>query len=154
MTQTMLPFAAHQAAARVAVPSDYAFDRLSDARFVGRWALGSMGLAAVGEGVFRGRSLFDGSDAFVEIKPERALGLIDFHVGTRKLRRPRIFMRVTPGPVLGIGGGECLVTLHALRAGDASDEVWARTCLTHEAEILLIKAQLEAAWAARTEAGA
>jgi len=154
MTQTMLPSVAHQAAARVAVPSDFAFEQLSDAGFVGRWALGSMGLEPIGEGVFRGRSLFDGSEAFVEIRAEPALGLIDFHVGTEKARQPRIFMRLTPGPVLGMGAGECLVTLHALRAGDAPDDRWARTCLTHEAEILLIKAQLEAAWAARTEAGA
>jgi len=147
MTQTTLPSVAHQAAARVAVPSGFAFDRLSEAGFVGRWALGSMGLTDVGEGVFRGHSLFDGSAAFVEIKPEPALGLIDFHVGSQKARRPRIFIRVTPGPVLGMGAGECLVTLHALRAVDAPDETWARTCLTHEAEILLIKAQLETAFA-------
>ncbi|MCC5969224.1 MAG: hypothetical protein JJU15_04695 [Pararhodobacter sp.] len=147
MTQTTLPSLAHQAAAHVDVPSDYAFDRLSEAGFVGQWSLGSMGLEAVGDGVFRGRSLFDGSAAFVEIRAERALGLIDFHVGTAQARCPRIFIRVTPGPVLGIGAHACLVTLHALRAGDATDEGWARTCLTHEAEILLIKAQLETAWA-------
>lgn len=149
MTQTVLPSVAHQAAARVAVPSDFAFDRLSDAGFIGCWALGSMGLEADGAGVYRGRSLFDGSEAFVEIRAERDQGLIDFHVGTRQVRQPRIFMRVTPGLVLGMAGGECLVTLHALRAADAPDERWARTCLTHEAEILLIQAQLEAAWAQR-----
>lgn len=113
-----------------------------------------MGLEAVGDGVFRGCSLFDASEAYVEIRPEPALGLIDFHVGTREVRRPRIFIRITPGPVLGMGAGECLVTLHALRAGDAPDANWARTCLTHEAEILLIKAQLETACAQHTEGGA
>lgn len=151
MIQTVLPSVAHQAAARVAVPSDFAFDRLSDAGFVGRWALGSMGLEADGAGVFRGRSLFDGSEAFVEIRAERGLGLIDFHVGTLQARQPRIFLRVTPGRVLGMDGGECLVTLHAMRAADAPEARWVRTCLTHEAEILLIQAQLEAAWSQRTE---
>lgn len=147
MTQSLLPSVAHQAASRVAVPAGFAFDRLSDAGFVGQWALGSMGLEPVGDGVFRGCSLFDGSAAFVEVRADRALGLIDFHVGTEQVRRPRIFIRVTPGAVLGLDEDACLVTLHALRAADAPDDRWARTCLTHEAEILLIKAQLETAFA-------
>ncbi len=154
MPQTTLPSVAHQAAARVAVPSDFAFDRLSDAGFVGRWALGSMGLEPVGAGVFRGCSLFDGSEAYVEIRAERALGLIDFHVGTKQVRRARIFIRVTPGSVLGMDAGECLVTMHALRAADAPDTGWARTCLSHEAEIMLIQAQLETDWSQRAGGGA
>lgn len=154
MSQTLMPSVAHQAAARVAVPSDFAFERLSDASFVGRWALGSMGLEAVGGGVFRGHSLFDDSAAYVEIRAEQALGLIDFHVGTQQARLPRIFIRVTPGAVLGLGSDGCLITLHALRAGDAADARWARTCLTHETEILLIGAQLESAWAQRAGADA
>lgn len=152
MTQAMLPSVAHQAATRVAVPAGFALDRLTDAAFVGRWALGSMGLESVDAGVFKGRSLFDGGEAFVEIRAERALGLIDFHVGTPQLRRPRIFIRVTPGEVLGLPDSECLVTLHALRAADAPDERWARTCITHETEILLIKEQLESALSAEGRA--
>lgn len=142
-----LPDPAHMVAALVAVPADFAFDRLAAADFVGGWSLGSMGLAPVAPGVFRGVSLFDGSPAHVDLRPAPELGLIDYGVGTAERRVPRIFARVTPGEVLGHPPGTCLVTLVALRAAGADPERWARTCTAHETEILLIKAQLERAWA-------
>ncbi|MCR9148857.1 MAG: hypothetical protein NXH83_01670 [Rhodobacteraceae bacterium] len=142
------PEAAHTAAALVQTPARFAFGRLSAAEFVGGWSLGSMGLQPVGPAVFKGRSLFDGSEAFVEIRPNPELGLIDFSVGSAERRDPRIFIRVTPGEVIARDTACCLVSLHALRSGGATPEAWARTCVTHEAEILLIKAQLEAAYGA------
>lgn len=145
----ILPDTAHLASALVGVPARLAFARLSDPAFVGGWALGSMGLAEVAPRIFRGTSMFDGSAAHVEIRPVPELGLIDFAVGTLERRSPRIFIRVTPGADLGHGPETCLVTLHALRAATTAPEVWARTCICHEAEILLIKAQLE-----RTATGA
>ena len=141
------PDHAHIASALVGVPAEFAFGRLADAAFVGGWSLGSMGLTEVAAGVYRGVSMFDGSLAHVDIRPQPALGLIDFGVGTAEMRVPRIFIRVTPGPVLGHGAGECLVTMTALRAAGSGAETWARTCSTHETEILLIRAQLEAAFA-------
>lgn len=140
---------AHLAAAQVNVPAEFAFAQLSSPAFVGGWALGSMGLKAVGDGVFRGESLFDGSAAHVEFLPEQSLGLVDFAVGTAEARSPRIFLRVTPGSVLGHPHSTCLVTLHALRSAAATDERWAQTRTVHETEILLIKAQLERAFGAQ-----
>lgn len=142
------PEHAHLASALVRVPADFALGRLADAAFVGGWSLGSMGLREVAPGVYRGVSMFDGSAAHVDIRAQGALGLIDYGVGTAEARMPRIFIRVTPGVVLGHGAGECLVTLTALRAAGSEADRWARTCTTHETEILLIKAQLESAWAA------
>lgn len=140
---------AHQTAALVGVPAGFALARLADAEFVGRWALGSMDLQPAGaEGVFRGRSLFDGSTAHVAIEVHPALGLIDYHVGTEAARSPRIMIRVAPASVAGLGDDQCLVTLFAWRNLAADADRWARTCTTHEAEILLIKAQLETAHAA------
>ena len=140
---------AHAVSARAAVPAEFAFARLSEAEFIGGWSLGSMGLAPVGGGVFRGVSLFDGSEAFVEILPQPGLGLIDFAVGTRAARSPRIAIRVADGGPLRHGDGVCIVTLSALRAATSDDERWQKTCTTHETEILLIKAQLETAWGSR-----
>lgn len=141
------PDHAHIASALVSVPAGFAFGRLADAAFVGGWSLGSMGLTEVAAGVYRGVSMFDGSEAHVDIRPQPGLGLIDFGVGTAEVRVPRIFIRVTPGETLGHGAGTCLVTMTALRAADTPDDRWARTCTTHETEILLIKAQLETAYA-------
>jgi hypothetical protein len=142
-----LPDHAHTTAALVSVPAGFALAQLADARFVGGWSLGSMHLAEVAPGVYRGISMFDGSAAHVDIRPRPDLGLIDFGVGTLESRMPRIFIRVTPGDVLGHGDGACLLTLTALRAAGADPARWSRTCNTHEAEILLIKAQLETAFA-------
>lgn len=136
----------HVAAAEVAVPADYAFDRLSDAAFVGGWSLGSMGLVPHDGDVFVGTSLFDRSQAFVEIHPVQKLGLIDYSVGSAKHREPRIYIRITDAGTLGWKAGRSIVALHAIRGGAAAPERWAQTCTAHETEILLIKAQLERAF--------
>lgn len=141
------PDHAHLAAAWVQVPADFAFARLATAEFVGRWSLGSMNLTRVAPDIYRGDSLFDGGIAHIDLRPQPDLGLIDFGVGTLEHRVPRIAIRVSAGPLLGQTDGTCLVTMTALRPAGASAERWARTCTTHETEILLIKAQLETAFA-------
>ncbi|MCC6008681.1 MAG: hypothetical protein JJU40_13525 [Rhodobacteraceae bacterium] len=143
-----VPEHAHMAAALVDVPADFALDRLASAAFVGGWSLGSLGLTEAGPGLYRGTSLFDGTEMLVDIRPAPAHGLIDYGVGNAETRSPRIFIRVTPGPVVGRAETVCLITLHALRSAEATTERWARTCIAHEAEILLIKGQLEQALSA------
>ncbi len=134
----------HVAATWVSVGADAALSRLADPLFVGRWALGAMGLRPSDEpqiGV--GHSLFDGARILVRIVANAELRLIDYHVGRRKPLQPRIFIRVVDGRALGGDAGSCLVVMAAMRAADATDEGWIRTCKSHEVEILLIKARLE-----------
>ncbi|MCC5988162.1 MAG: hypothetical protein JJT95_10810 [Pararhodobacter sp.] len=139
---------AHQAAAHVAVPARFALERLADPGFVGGWALGSMNLSRLGDSsVYRGHSLFDGSEAFVEFQPHPGTGLIDYHVGTQEARSPRVSIRVVPGNVVGLDDGRCLVVLMAWRVHSTPYERWNRTCRAHEAEILILKGQLESALA-------
>lgn len=145
------PAHAHMTSIPVSVPSDFALSRLSCAEFVGGWALGSMRLQPVAPGVWRGWSLFDGSEAHVEILVRAELGIIDYAIGCAERRSPRVFIRVTPGVVLGFEPDCCLVALQAMRSAAANDASWARTCAAHEAEILLIKAQLERAFAGSVE---
>lgn len=134
---------AHQAARWVGVPARTAFRHLADPAFVGGWALGCLGLEPTGaDDVFEGRSLFDGSRARVRIAAHEALGLIDYFVGGEVLR-PRIMIRVVDGASIGGPDGTCLVAMSAYRVPDTPAETWSRTCISHEAEILLIKAQLE-----------
>lgn len=142
-----IPDLAHMAATLVSVPAPFAQEKLASAQFVGGWSLGSMDLQSSAPNVFRGRSLFDDSEAYVEIRPVPASGLIDYAVGQADKRYPRIFIRITPGTHLGYGDDCCLVTLHAMRSAEANDQRWARTCISHEAEILLIQAQLQRAYA-------
>jgi len=135
---------AHLASVRIEVPAATAFAALSDGRRLGRWALGSMDLVPADEpGLWTGKSLFDGSVVAVEIRPHPDLGLIDFHLGPAGARVPRVSIRVTPGPDWGLPADSCLVAMTTWRAGWMDDERWARTCKTHELEVLLFKAQIE-----------
>ncbi len=135
----------HVASAVIDAPEDVAFEHLADAKQLGRWALGCMDLQPTDDpAVFRGRSLFDGSPAFVEIDAKPADGLIDYHVGSSTARAPRIFIRVAPAALCGLPATQCTVALIAWRTADMSAERWRQLCTTHEAEALILKAQIEA----------
>ena len=138
---------AHLASARVNVPANYAIKEATRPESLGRWALGSMDLRPTEKtGVFRGTSLFDCSESLVEIVPNLEQWLVDYRVGPEGARLPVVSIRVFPAESLGGSGEACLVALLAWRGWQVSDERWARTCTTHETEILLLKAQLEASW--------
>ncbi len=144
---------AHLASVSIDAPFDTVFDALADGHRLGRWALGSMDLQPLAEaGLWRGTSLFDGTTAEVEIRPHRALGLIDFHLGPAGARVPRVSIRVTRGADWGQPEGTAMVAMTTWRAAWMDDARWARTCKTHELEVLLFKAQIETAFsAARTK---
>ncbi|MDX5349730.1 MAG: SRPBCC family protein [Paracoccaceae bacterium] len=142
---------AHLAATRSDAPAAFAFAHLSDGRKLGRWTLGSMDLEPAGEpGLWRGTSLFDGAEALVEIRPEPRLGLIDFHLGPAGARVPRVSIRVTPGPDWGLPETACLAAMTTWRAGWMDEARWERTRKSHELEVLLFRAQIEADWKAAT----
>lgn len=139
---------AHTASATIAVPADRAFAALTSAEEVGRWALGSTDLQATEQSsVYRGVSLFDGSTTHVEIRGYPDLGLIDYYVGDARMRVPRITIRIASDEVSGVGPEHCLVAMTAWRGVGTPESDWMRTCALHEAEILLMKAQMEAAYA-------
>jgi hypothetical protein len=70
--------------------------------------------------------------------------VIDYLVGSRPDDLlPRISARVVPGPGTARPDGVCLVTLTAWRAAGMDDARWRQLIAAHEAEILLIKGQLE-----------
>ncbi len=133
----------HSATCRVGVRADEAFAFLADPAALSRWSLGCMDLVDLGDGVYTGRSLFDGGQGWLSIDADPRRLLVDYHVGTRERREPRISARVVPGPVCGWDETACLVTLTAWRSASMSDERWSRLCASHEAEIWLIRSQIE-----------
>ena len=136
---------AHLAAQSVAAPFDTVFDFMADPLRLGRWSLGCFGIAADPEsGLYIGTSLYDGALGWVRIIPDRASGLIDYHVGVPEGLSPRIFCRVTAGGPLDYAPDSTLVTLIAWRAAAMSEDRWLRLQAAHEAEIWLIKEQIEA----------
>ncbi len=137
---------AHLAAQIVAAPFDAVFDYMADPLKLGRWSLGCFGIAADPEsGLYTGTSLYDGARGWVRIRADRASGLIDYHVGVPERLAPRIFCRVAAGEPLDYQPEMTLLTLLAWRAAAMSEERWQRLQAAHEAEIWLIKEQIESA---------
>jgi hypothetical protein len=134
---------AHAATCLVQVAAITAYEFLADPAALSRWSLGCMDLVEVGNGIYTGRSLFDGGHGWLSIDGDPSRLLIDYHVGTLEKRDPRISVRIIPGPVCGFGQDACYVTLIAWRTASMSDERWQRLCASHDAEIWLIKSQVE-----------
>ena len=78
----------------------------------------------------------------IDARPD--LMLVDYHLGAPGNLQPRISARVVPAAVCGLPEGTCYATLTAWRDAGMTDPRWQRLCATHEAEIWLIKAQIEA----------
>lgn len=136
---------AHVVTQKVDAPAPRAFDFLRDPVLLGRWSLGCFGTFPVGSnGLYAGRSLFDGSEGWFRIEANPESLTVDYLVGPQDALRRRISARVVPGLELGYAPGICLVTLTAWRSAGMEDERWLRLCASHEAEIFLIKGQIEA----------
>ncbi|MBI2157943.1 MAG: hypothetical protein HYU26_13725 [Candidatus Rokubacteria bacterium] len=133
----------HRVTAECAVPAARAFGFLVDGAMLGRWALGCWQTEARGEGLFVGRSLFDGGEVWVRPVGDERLLTVDYHVGASPdALLPRIMARVVPGPVAGRRADTCLVSLLAWRGREMDDTRWHRLVACHEVEILLIQALL------------
>ena len=98
----------------------------------------------IGEQLFRGTSLFDGSETFVRISADESLLLVDYAVGPSLDQMPRVnSARIVPGPLLGHPADSCVVTLMKWRTAGQSDALWERGCVTFDTEIHMIKGRLE-----------
>jgi hypothetical protein len=135
---------AHACTALVEVDAKTAFAFLADPKALGGWALGCWDAKVDGAGRFHGRSLFSGEKTWGRLDADPARLLVDYLVGSRPGDLvPRISARVVPGPVAGRPEDVCLITLTAWRATGMDDTRWRQLVAAHEAEILLIKGQLE-----------
>jgi len=133
----------HCVTAECAVPARRAYAFLSDGLAVGRWALGSFAARRVGPNLFRGRSLFDGTQVLYRPVGDAARLIVDYHVGaTPRALVPRVMARVVPGEATGRAKGSCLVTLVAWRDASMSQARWERLVACHEVEIRLVQALL------------
>lgn len=139
------PGLGHSVSALIEAPAKHAFAFLADGAALGRWALGCFDTRKdEATGLYRGRSLFDGSEGFLRIDARPDLLLIDYHIGAPDNLLPRISARVVPHTVCGLPEDTCYATLTAWRDAGMSDARWQRLCATHEAEIWLVKSQIEA----------
>jgi hypothetical protein len=134
----------HGATTVVNVPAADAFSYLSDGLKQSEWALGSLQRQRIGDGLFRGTSMFDGSEAFVRIVSDARWLVVDYSVGTSLDEMPRVnSARIVPGPELGYPESCCVVTLMKWRTPAQTDDQWHRLCATFDTEIYMIKGRLE-----------
>jgi hypothetical protein len=135
---------AHACTTLVEVDAETAFAFLADPKALGGWALGCWDASVDPAGRLYGVSLFSGEETWGRVEADPARLVIDYLVGSRPDElSPRISARVVPGPVTGRPDGVCLVTLTAWRGASMDDARWRQLVAAHEAEILLIKGQLE-----------
>lgn len=142
------PDLCHCVATRLAVPAGFAFAFLADPLRLGRWSLGCMETEATATpGVYTGVSLFDGSRGCFAVDADPERGLIDYRVGPADRLVRRISARVVAGADAGLTDAACLAILTAWRVQGMEDSRWQRLSAAHEAEIWLIKEQVETAFA-------
>lgn len=117
---------------------------LADVTKLGSWALGCWNAQPIGEHAVQGTSLFDGETSVVRISAKPDL-IVDYVVeDVEESKGPRVSARVVPGAVVGLPETHCLVTLVAWRTLNMSDDRWARLTASHDVEVLLVKAGVEA----------
>jgi hypothetical protein len=134
----------HSASVEVNVPAETAFAYMSDGIRQGEWTLGSWNRRALGDNLFVGTSLFDGSETYVRIESDPELLLVDYHVGPAPdSLRPVNSARIVPGPSLGRAEGTCIVTLQRWRPADETDELWTQRGQAFNTEMFMIKGRLE-----------
>jgi hypothetical protein len=134
----------HMVTRHVLAPRERAFTYLIDPIKLGRWSLGCFQTFLDDQsGVYSGKSLFDGSQGWFKIDPEPSRMLIDYWVGLPEKLAHRISVRVIDGFSVAYDGDTCLVMMMAWRPASMGQERWERLCASHEAEIWLIKEQIE-----------
>jgi hypothetical protein len=133
----------HGVSVEVAVSAQVAFEYLADPHMVGRWALGCFNSQPTDiSGLYQGKSLFDGTKAWFRIDSDPMRLIIDYYVGDADRQLPRISSRIVPGPHYGRNADHCIITMDAWRPVDMTDNRWLQLCAAHDAEILIIRAQL------------
>jgi hypothetical protein len=134
----------HTASVEVEVPAAVAFEYMADGIRQGEWTLGSWNRVALSDNLFKGTSLYDGSETYVRIVPNRDLLIVDYHIGkSAENLRPINSARIIDGPSIGRDEGACIVTLMRWRPGGESDAEAARRSVGFNAEMFMIKGRLE-----------
>ena len=138
----MIP--AHFTARICKATDEAALAHLATPAGMARWNLGLADCHETADGLVTGVSRFDGSRGFARVVRLAGLDAVDYHVGPAPDRLvPRIHARVIEGASLGHGAGTILVMLLAWRPESMDEGRWQRLVAAHEAEIELIRAQLE-----------
>ncbi len=135
----------HTATIFVEAEPEKAFEFMADGVKGGKWAIGSWDRREVGDNLFAGTSLYDGTEIFVSVYGDRERLIVDYGAGTDPQDLPvRTMARIIPGPTVGRAEGTCMVSLVSWRLDRMDDDRWRRLCVSHETEMYIIKGLIEA----------
>lgn len=137
------PFA-HSASIEVGVASRTAFDFMASGSMQTYWTLGSWDRVDLGDGLFSGVSLWDGSTLYVRPEPHPELLIVDYWVGADREAMLKVnSARVRGLEELGGPADRCVITLNSWRSAKATDAAWERGAHVYKTEMHLVKGRLE-----------
>jgi hypothetical protein len=131
------------------VSAGQAFDFMADGAALGGWALGCFNTARIDDlDTVLGVDLATGAETFVRPVVHRDQRIIVYEVAYGEKvdlndMTPWIWAIVHPGNRFGFAPDSCVISMIAWRLAGMSDNDWEGVCAYHDAEILLIKGQLE-----------
>lgn len=135
----------HTCSCVVNAPARRAFEYMADGLRQGEWTFGSWDRRQVSEHTFVGRSMFDGKETFIRIDADAERLFVHYSIGDDPDHLlSRNLARIVRGPDLGWDDSRCLVTLLAWRSEFMSDDRWRQLCVSHETQMFIIKARIEA----------
>jgi len=138
----------HTCTCEVRAPAQAAFDYMSDGLKQGEWTFGSWDRRQLSDNMFVGTSMFDNKETYIRIEIDPENFIIYYHLGADKdelvaRNMARNMVRVVPADVVEGEENTCLVTLMAWRSAFMDDQRWKQLCVSHEAQMFIIKARIE-----------
>lgn len=135
----------HTGSIEINCAAQTAVEYVADGIKQGEWALGSIDRKQIGDGLFEGTSMFGAGTEYIRIRADHDNHVVYYDVGHAldNLQTLNV-IRVVPGPTLSRPATTCVVTLMSWRPDGAPDDAWTRICVSHETEMFIIKARLEA----------
>ena len=89
--------------------------------------------------------MFDGKETLIRIDADAERLFVHYWIGDDPDHLlARNLARIVRGPDLGWDESRCLVTLLAWRSEFMSDDRWKQLCVSHETQMFIIKARIEA----------
>lgn len=135
----------HTSSCAVDAPARQAFDYMADGIRQGEWTFGSWDRRQVGEHLFVGRSMFNDKETYIRIDADADHLVVYYRIGDDPDHlQTRNMARIVRGPDIGWDAGRSLVTLLAWRSEFMSDDRWKQLCVSHETQMFIIKARIEA----------
>ncbi|MDT8322101.1 MAG: hypothetical protein RQ826_16420 [Xanthomonadales bacterium] len=135
----------HSCSCPVEAPARQAFDYMADGIKQGEWTFGSWDRRQVGEQLFVGRSMFNDKETFIRIDADAERLVVYYRIGDdAEHLQTRNMARIVSGPDLGWEESRSLVTLLAWRSSFMTDDRWKQLCVSHETQMFIIKARIEA----------